>query len=126
MAHNSRPAERVADLQAVQASPGVRTAVLDRACAGDDWLRAEVEALLRAHDDAGDFLVESLPTPDDAGGSPTVVSGGAAPVLAGRYTLLRLLGSGGMGEVWEAEQSSPVRRRVAVKLVLGELTGGPA
>ena len=35
----------------------------------------------------------------------------------GNYTLRRLVGEGGMGSVWEAEQSQPVRRLVAVKLI---------
>ena len=40
-----------------------------------------------------------------------------ADLLAGRYQLVRLVGHGGMGDVYEAEQFSPVRRTVAVKLV---------
>src|SRR6188474_979081 len=38
-------------------------------------------------------------------------------VIAGRYKLLQEIGEGGMGTVWLAEQSAPVRRRVAVKLI---------
>src|SRR5262245_39449173 len=53
-----------------------------------------------------------------------VVGGGAEPVavkpgvlIAGRYTLLERIGEGGMGEVWVAQQTEPVTRRVAVKLI---------
>ncbi len=42
-----------------------------------------------------------------------------ADVIAGRYTLIELLGEGGMGEVWIAQQSQPVKRRVALKLIKG-------
>src|SRR4029077_5906904 len=37
--------------------------------------------------------------------------------VIGRYHLLQRIGLGGMGEVWQAEQKEPVRRRVALKLV---------
>src|SRR4029077_8305355 len=38
-------------------------------------------------------------------------------VIAGRYKLLEEIGEGGMGTVWVAEQTQPVRRKVAVKLI---------
>ena len=42
---------------------------------------------------------------------------GAGVVIAGRYKLLEKIGEGGMGEVWVAEQTQPVRRKVALKLI---------
>jgi serine/threonine protein kinase len=44
-------------------------------------------------------------------------SSGDARTTIGRYRLLQRVGEGGMGEVWEAEQLSPVKRRVAVKVI---------
>jgi len=43
----------------------------------------------------------------------------AKTVLGGRYSLLKKIGEGGMGEVWIAQQSEPIRRQVAVKLIRG-------
>jgi eukaryotic-like serine/threonine-protein kinase len=96
---------------AVSLDPGQRSAFLDRACGDEGSLRQEVEELLQADAAAGSFLkhpVFDLPTADDSHGSE-------API--GPYHLLELIGQGGMGEVWLAEQKHPVRRRVAIKLI---------
>lgn len=68
---------------------------------------------------------DAAKAPDESGetadltASPPIASSGMAPgmLLAEKYKLLRVLGSGGLGEVWLAEQSQPVRRKVALKLV---------
>jgi tetratricopeptide (TPR) repeat protein len=96
-------------------SPAERAAYLDGACAGDARLRAGVEALLRAHATDPDFLERPAAW---LGG--TTAAGGveqAGVVLAGRYKLLESIGEGGMGTVWMARQTEPVRRPVAVKLI---------
>jgi hypothetical protein len=95
---------------ALSLDPRQRSAFLDRAC-GDSSLRDEVEELLRADAAAGSFLkdrVYQLPTTDD---------GHASQATIGPYTLLEVIGQGGMGEVWLDEQRQPVRRRVAIKLI---------
>jgi WD40 repeat protein/serine/threonine protein kinase len=75
--------------------------LLDRACAGDPDLRSEIERLLYSER----MTTESMGQP-------------AAPAAAiGPYHLLEIIGQGGMGEVWLAEQRTPVRRRVALKLI---------
>jgi WD40 repeat protein/serine/threonine protein kinase/Flp pilus assembly protein TadD len=106
--------------------PDDRLAFLGRACAGDPGLLARVEELLRAHAAAGSFLQQpaagppetlSLSTAEaltDAGVTPQPASGA---LVACRYRLLEVIGSGGMGTVWRAEQQEPVRRQVAVKLI---------
>ncbi len=98
---------------ALDLNPEDRAAFLDRECNGNLDLRQEVEALLEANADAGSFLkrpICQLPTADfsDTGAFETTI---------GPYRLLELIGEGGMGEVWLAEQKEPVRRRVAIKLI---------
>ena len=93
-----------------------RAAYLDQACAGDAALRVHIEALLRAHERAGHLL--DRPAPGGAGETVAhVPNERPGVVIAGRYKLLEAIGEGGMGTVWVAEQSQPVKRKVALKLI---------
>src|SRR5262245_25786834 len=94
-----------------------RSAYLDEACAGDPALRQRIDALLLAHGRAGHLLDQTVPgRPDRIGGHPPASEQPGA-VLAGRYKLLEQIGEGGMGTVWVAEQTQPVHRKVAVKMI---------
>jgi len=97
-------------------SAAERTAYLDQACAGDAALRGRVEELLRAHERAGHLLDRPVPGGPDRTGAYTPSEQPGA-VIAGRYKLLEEIGEGGMGTVWVAEQTQPVRRKVAMKLI---------
>jgi WD40 repeat protein/serine/threonine protein kinase/Flp pilus assembly protein TadD len=100
-----------------------RSAYLDRACAGETALRQRVEALLAAFEQAGSFLQQPAGDPratSDA--SPPGPSSGSDPAegpgtVVGPYKLIQQIGEGGMGTVWMAQQTEPVKRLVAVKLI---------
>ncbi len=94
---------------ALECDPGDQAALLERECADDAALRSEVESLIAAYHDA-----EHLPT---QGWTARLGGTLAAPPVIGPYKLLRELGTGGMGQVWLAEQTQPVRRQVALKLI---------
>jgi serine/threonine protein kinase len=95
--------------------PAERAAYLDQACGGDQRLREEVEALLAAHDRLGKML-EAAGALDPVGTAdePLAVRPGTR---IGPYKLRELIGEGGMGLVYVAEQEQPIRRKVALKLI---------
>jgi serine/threonine protein kinase len=97
-------------------SPELRDERLDRACGDDGALRAEVQKLLSAHHEAGDFLKgrDSSDPFASVAEVPTFEIGGT---IIGPYKLLEKIGEGGMGIVYMADQLSPVRRRVALKII---------
>jgi len=93
----------------------VQAAYLDKACGNDIQLRAKVEALLRAHQQAGDFLKAPAFGADVTLDNAFKIEGPGTAI--GRYELLELIGEGGMGLVYLAEQKEPVKRRVALKII---------
>jgi serine/threonine protein kinase/tetratricopeptide (TPR) repeat protein len=113
--------ERVKDLlhQAMQLAPEQRARFLDEACASETALRAEVESLLLADESLQSGFMQSSLLPATLGGAPDRLVGAleAGQIFAQRFQLVRRLGEGGMGQVWLAEQTSPVRRLVALKLI---------
>jgi serine/threonine protein kinase/tetratricopeptide (TPR) repeat protein len=90
-----------------------RAAFLDRVCSGYPEARRRLDELLRAYAGAGSFL--DTPAP----GLPATIdhpSAGEAGAV-GAYRLVQPIGEGGMGTVYLAEQTEPVQRRVAVKIL---------
>src|SRR6516162_6838469 len=93
--------------------PSERSAYLDRACAGDPALRAQVEQLLKAHQASGLFMERPAIALGATGDEPIRERPGT---VIGPYKLMEQIGEGGMGLVFVAEQQQPVRRRVALKV----------
>ncbi len=92
-------------------SPAEREKYLADVCQGDPDSRREVESLLRAAEQAGDFLRQTIKVPE----SNFVLE--EAGTRIGRYKLLEQIGEGGFGVVYMAEQEEPVRRQVALKII---------
>src|SRR3984885_3758644 len=95
--------------QALPLTPARRAALLDDECAGEPELRAELESLLQENARMSAGFLE-LSSPGAGALSP-------GQIFCERFRLVSKLGEGGMGQVWLAEQISPVWRRVALKLI---------
>jgi len=92
-----------------------RAAYLEKVCGKDAELRLKIEGLLKAHEQAGDFLAVPASDAKVTVDGTTQIEGPGTKI--GRYELLSLIGEGGMGLVYLAEQKEPVKRKVALKIV---------
>src|SRR3979409_492846 len=105
-------------------SPDARAEYLRQACGTDSSLFERVQVLLRAYEGQASLLA----CPAVIGGSPTLDQ----PVVEtpgtviGPYKLLQQIGEGGMGVVWMAEQTQPVQRKVALKVIKPGMDSSPA
>src|SRR5262249_41017453 len=114
MIENQPKVDEIFDEAVGRAAGPDRARYLDEACEGDLELRRRVERLLRAASQAGSFLETPAQDPSPTVDQPLVERPGT---FIGRYELLEEIGEGGMGTVWMAQQTEPVKRLVAVKLI---------
>jgi serine/threonine protein kinase len=114
--------EKSTDIKAIFAEaldkrdPKDRAAYLDQACGVNTGLRDEIEGLLTAHGQAGaEFLKSSPASEGTILDIPTLTEGPGT--IIGAYKLQEEIGEGGMAVVYMAQQDSPLRRRVALKII---------
>src|SRR6516164_4485015 len=91
-----------------------RAAYVAEACAGDEKLRRRVEILLRAHGEPDSVLDPPAAKLGTVNYMPLAEGPGT---VIGPYKLLQQIGEGGFGVVYMAEQTQPVRRMVALKII---------
>jgi non-specific serine/threonine protein kinase/serine/threonine-protein kinase len=102
--------------------PADRAAFLSEQCGDNAELRALVEDLLARHDYGMEGFLEADPAATRMKTEEQPVQDVSERI--GPYILRERIGAGGMGEVWKADQSSPVRRTVALKLVKAGMDSG--
>ena len=99
-----------------KSAPAERKAYLDEACAGNDELRGSVERMLAGQAAAGSFLERPAMAGDATAHFESQITERPGTVI-GPYKLLQQIGEGGMGVVFMAEQTVPIQRTVALKII---------
>src|SRR5262245_54984620 len=90
-------------------------AYLDQACADDPELRRQLDLLLKAHVEAGSLPGAALRAQVQSGANQ--IEAETPGSIIGPYKLVEPIGDGGMGTAWMAQQTVPVKRAVALKLI---------
>jgi serine/threonine protein kinase/tetratricopeptide (TPR) repeat protein len=117
-----KPSEQSIFLHAVAlASPADRAAYLEDVCRDNPQLRLELDALLAAHGRLGVDPAPCGPELPRTINEPTIERPGT---VIGPYKLLQQIGEGGMGTVFMAEQTHPVQRKVALKIIKSGMDSG--
>lgn len=102
-------------IEVLESDPANRHAILADACGDDHVLRERVERLLSAHQREATFILD-MPPVELEGTIETPLAERPGSVI-GAYKLLQQIGEGGMGVVFLAEQTEPIQRNVAIKII---------
>lgn len=113
---NPTPLESIFFAALDKHAPAERMAYLDDACAGNSDLRGSIERMLAAQAVVGNFL-EQPAVAEAAGVHQEPLISETAGTVIGPYRLLQQIGEGGMGFVFMAEQTEPIQRMVAFKII---------
>ena len=100
---------------ALERGTGEWRAYLEEVCGGDTELRNRVDQLLKAHEAQGSIHVGAGEIPDPAGAQTRAAEHPGTRI--GPYKLVEVIGEGGMGVVYLAQQTEPVKRVVALKVI---------
>src|ERR1041384_7510358 len=118
MARSSEKWDQIKELfeAALEKSANLRSAyVTDKA--PDAEVREEVLRLLAEHESADGFLSNAAFAEVSAPWALDAARVSFGDVLDGKFKIIRLLAEGGMGQVWLAEQTTPLQRQVVVKFI---------
>ncbi len=107
--------EEIFNIAADIEDPAEQSSYLENVCKGNQKLRADIESLLRSDRKAGDFL-KSPPFGTNVTLNDSPLTEGPGTVI-GRYKLLEKIGEGGFGVVYMADQTKPISRRIALKII---------
>src|SRR5262245_2001963 len=102
-------------MAALEQAPDQQDTYLNQVCGGDEELRRNVAVMLKAHV-AGEGPLDRGPLRDEQTAADEKAAEAPGTVI-GSYKLLEPIGEGGMGTVWMTQQTEPVKRLVAVKLI---------
>jgi len=104
------------------ASPEARVEYLHQICGNNETILGRVTALLRVYEEESGFLESPLPGVGVTTDRPFIPEKPGTQI--GPYKLLQVIGEGGMGVVYMAEQTEPVKRKVALKLIKPGMDSG--
>ena len=117
-AHGASEEEERIFQRALELAPDARLAYVREATAGAPALYSAIAMLLQGYEETGGDAAPRTQAGESSGRAPEFAVSNEEPgAVIGPFRLVRLIGEGGMGSVWRAEQTAPVKRSVALKVI---------